>query len=90
MTAGLPVVVTSVGGLTQAAKDYEGAVFVDPGDPDGLRSALDAVVGLVGGRFADPHSWDSTADKYDELFRRLSQADDRPAAATTETSREGG
>lgn len=90
MTAGVPVIVTSVGGLTEAAQDYGGTVFVEPGDPDGLRTALGAVVELVGSRFADPHSWDATAEKYDALFRRLAQADDRPAAATTETSRDGG
>jgi glycosyltransferase involved in cell wall biosynthesis len=71
MAVGLPVIVTNVGGLTEAAIDYEGAVFVEPADPGGLQTALGKVAELVGTRFTDPHSWDNTADKYEALFRTL-------------------
>jgi glycosyltransferase involved in cell wall biosynthesis len=57
MSHGLPVVLTSVGGLPEAARDYEGAIFVAPGDPDSLRSGIMRAEHLVGQRFSDPHDW---------------------------------
>jgi glycosyltransferase involved in cell wall biosynthesis len=57
MSAGLPVVVTAVGGLPEAAAAYEGAVMVPPADPEKLAEALEAAGAMRGRRFEDPHSW---------------------------------
>jgi glycosyltransferase involved in cell wall biosynthesis len=40
MAAGLPVVATSVGGVPELVADGENGFLVDPGDPEGLASAL--------------------------------------------------
>jgi glycosyltransferase involved in cell wall biosynthesis len=61
MSWGLPVVVSRVGGLPEAAAGYEGAVFTEPGDPAALRSAIRRAATLAGRRFTDPRSWDDTA-----------------------------
>jgi glycosyltransferase involved in cell wall biosynthesis len=68
MSHGLPVVVTSVGGLTEAVKDYEGAITIPPNDPESLCRALVSASHLVGRRFQDPHSWQNTIDVYREFF----------------------
>lgn len=78
MAQGLPTVVTSVGGLVEAAAGYEGAISVPPRDPERLSSALREVSELKGRRFADPHSWGATVDRFDELFAAL--LDDTPVA----------
>jgi glycosyltransferase involved in cell wall biosynthesis len=71
MAQGLPVVVTSVGGLTEAARDYEGAVFVPPHDPHALRRALPRAAALRGRRFHDPHSWAETTEQYARVIARI-------------------
>jgi glycosyltransferase involved in cell wall biosynthesis len=71
MSAGLPVVVSRVGGLVEAAGDYEGARFVPTQDPDALARAMAALPATRGERFADPHSWSHTVDAYGELLERL-------------------
>ncbi len=68
MSFGLPVAVTSVGGLVEAADGYRGAVFIPPADPQALRRALDRLAEMRGQRFPNPHSWERTADSYAELF----------------------
>lgn len=42
--AGLPMVSTDVGALTEAARDRENAIVVPPGDARALRAALEALV----------------------------------------------
>lgn len=71
MSAGLPVVVTSVGGLIEAASGYEGARFVPTGDIDALRGALAELPSRKGARFADPHSWDASIRAYGSVFAAL-------------------
>jgi glycosyltransferase involved in cell wall biosynthesis len=71
MAAGLPVVLTSVGGLVEAAQGYEGAVFVPPQDPQALRRALPVARALRGRRFPDPHSWAATTESYTRLIDQL-------------------
>jgi glycosyltransferase involved in cell wall biosynthesis len=71
MSKGLPVVVTRVGGLVEAVADYAGAVLVPPANPLALRDALLHVRGLRGKTFADPHSWQRSVERYDELFERM-------------------
>lgn len=62
MNWGLPTVVTSVGGLPEAATGYEGAIFVPPGDLDMLKCALLKAVEMAGQKFADPRDWQETVD----------------------------
>jgi glycosyltransferase involved in cell wall biosynthesis len=71
MSAGLPVVVTAVGGLVEAAGGYRGADMVPPGNPAALRGALLRLLDRRGHRYADPHSWDTTADSFGELISEL-------------------
>ena len=73
MSHGLPIVVTRVGGLVEAIGDYEGAVLVPPKDPVALGSALVEVAQKRGQRFADPHSWVRTVERFDNLFDVLRQ-----------------
>ena len=71
MSAGLPVVVTEVGGLVEAAGDYTGAVFAPAADPDALAAAMAPLLGRRGERHGDPHSWDRTVAAYRDLLARL-------------------
>jgi glycosyltransferase involved in cell wall biosynthesis len=71
MSAGLPVVVTSVGGLAEAVSDYPGALLVPPRDVRALRGALLGLPALRGNRYADPHSWESVADEFTSLFAQI-------------------
>ncbi|WP_299034100.1 glycosyltransferase [uncultured Pseudokineococcus sp.] len=68
MSSGLPVVVSAVGGLVEAAGDYEGVRFAPPGDVDALRSALVELVDRRGERYADPHSWSRTVERYGRVL----------------------
>ncbi|RKS71307.1 glycosyltransferase involved in cell wall biosynthesis [Motilibacter peucedani] len=71
MSAGLPVVVTAVGGLVEAAGDYAGTVFAPPEDPAALSEAMQRAYAMRGQRFEDPHSWSTTLEAYADLLRRL-------------------
>ncbi len=71
MSAGLPVVVTSVGGLVEAAADYEGAEFVPPRDPRALGDALRNLLRRRDERYADPHSWATSVSRFDQVFQGL-------------------
>jgi glycosyltransferase involved in cell wall biosynthesis len=62
MSNGLPVVVTSVGGLTEAAADYEGAILVEPGDPAALAEALRKARARTGDVYVERHSWQRNVD----------------------------
>jgi glycosyltransferase involved in cell wall biosynthesis len=84
MSAGLPVVVTAVGGLVEAVSDYLGAVLVPPGDPAALRGALLALPPLCGRRYADPHSWDSVSREFTALMDEIRGCASRPRVLTAE------
>ncbi|GAA0465160.1 sugar transferase [Actinoplanes capillaceus] len=71
MSHGLPVVVTAVGGLVEAAEAYSGAVLVPAADPDELRQAIVRATGLAGRRHTDPSSWGRTVDAYARLLSRI-------------------
>ncbi len=71
MSTGLPVIVTAVGGLREAVSGYAGAITIPPKDPEALRAALPRAAALRGQRFADPHSWTRTVQRYDALFAQL-------------------
>jgi glycosyltransferase involved in cell wall biosynthesis len=85
MSHGLPIIVSAVGGLTEAVAGYEGAIVTPPGDVPALRAAFEQVAPLRGKRFADPHSWQRTADRYAELFTMLLEP---PANGTSVAARE--
>jgi glycosyltransferase involved in cell wall biosynthesis len=65
---GLPVVVTAVGGLVEAAADYTGAVLVRPGSPDDLARGLLAAADLRGRTHAVPVTWQAVAQSYADIF----------------------
>jgi glycosyltransferase involved in cell wall biosynthesis len=71
MTAGLPAVVTAVGGLSEVVEDYAGAVLVPPQDPVALRDALLKLPARRGERYANPRSWGQTLDGYRALIDEL-------------------
>jgi glycosyltransferase involved in cell wall biosynthesis len=73
MSWGLPIVVTSVGGLPEAANGYAGAVFVPPADPVTLKEGLKKATALAGQKFSDPRSWHDTV----EAVRMAASADQR-------------
>jgi glycosyltransferase involved in cell wall biosynthesis len=77
MSAGLPVVVTAVGGLVEAVQDYPGALLVPPRDPTALRDALLQLLERRGRRYPDPHSWQRTVRAYRALMDQLRQAEPR-------------
>ena len=57
MAGGLPVVVSDVGGLRDAAEGYTGVTWVTPGDVPGLRSALLSLAATDRVLHQDPRSW---------------------------------
>jgi glycosyltransferase involved in cell wall biosynthesis len=71
MSAGLPVVVTAVGGLVEAVQDYPGALLVPAHDPTALQSAMLQLLERRGLRYADPHSWQRTVNSYCSLIDEL-------------------
>ena len=71
MSAGLPTVVTSVGGLVEAAGDYGGAIFVPPQEPAALAAALERLLAVRGERYADPHSWETSVTRFGQVFAGL-------------------
>jgi glycosyltransferase involved in cell wall biosynthesis len=74
MSAGLPVLVTAVGGLVEAVQRYPGAILVPPRDPVALRQALPRLLAGRGQRYPDPHSWDRTTAEYRALIGELKEA----------------
>jgi glycosyltransferase involved in cell wall biosynthesis len=81
MSNGMAVVVSSVGGLTEIAQEYAGAVTVEPEDVAGLVDALRTVRTMAGQRFADPHSWERNARAVLELAGATSAGHAAHAAA---------
>jgi glycosyltransferase involved in cell wall biosynthesis len=71
MSHGLPLVITTVGGLPAAVADYQGAIMVPPGDSDRLRDAIRLLPAMRGQRFTDPHTWARSVDAYDRLMERI-------------------
>jgi glycosyltransferase involved in cell wall biosynthesis len=73
MNAGLPTIVTAVGGLVEAASDYGGTTFVPPADPGAIANAIERLVrrGRRDERYDDPQSWARTAERYGELLAAI-------------------
>jgi glycosyltransferase involved in cell wall biosynthesis len=81
--SGLPVVVTAVGGLVEAASDYTGAVLVEPGRPDELAKGLLAAADLRGRVHSAPVTWQAVAQSYADIFAAVVP----PAESTVMTTR---
>lgn len=71
MSLGLPIVVTDVPALVDAATGYAGCIFFPPRDVDQLRDALQKVAALRGKRFDDPGSHDQTVRRYERLIHQI-------------------
>lgn len=73
MHAGLPAIVTAVGGLVEAAGDYSGASFVPPSDPRAIATAIEKLVrdDQRGLRHDDPQSWGRTTERYAALIEAM-------------------
>jgi glycosyltransferase involved in cell wall biosynthesis len=71
MSHGLPVAVSRVGGLVEAAQDYQGTVFLRPGDVDGIRAALRSLPARPRRVHPDPHDWSRNATAFHQVFDRL-------------------
>ena len=74
MSSGLPVILSRVGGLVEAAESYGGVRFIEPADVDDLVEALGELPGRVGQRYVDVRSWSDTTDRYAALFERIMPA----------------
>jgi len=73
MACGLAVVVTSVGGLVEAAEGYAGRLSVEPRRPDQIRTALQRAWELREQRFEDLHSWEISLARYNGLFAEITR-----------------
>ncbi len=71
MAHGLPVVLTDVGGLRDAAEGYDGVLWVPASDPAALRAALVKAADQRTMRYQDPRSWDDTVSALEELLLEL-------------------
>ncbi|QIG45927.1 glycosyltransferase [Nocardioides anomalus] len=71
MSAGLPVVVSSVGGLVEAAAGYEGVRFVPVADVPALAEAIALLPSQGARRFRDVRSWKDTVSSYRTVFDQL-------------------
>jgi glycosyltransferase involved in cell wall biosynthesis len=71
MQRGLPVVVTDVGGLSEAAAEYSGAIFVPPADPEALAKGILSALALGSQRHTDLHSWEASRASYLTLIERV-------------------
>ena len=83
MSYGLPVIVTDVGGLTEAVSGYSGARVIPPREHEALRAALQDLPRMRGQKFKDPHSWTHTTHRYGELFQELTTVPQRSVDKAT-------
>jgi glycosyltransferase involved in cell wall biosynthesis len=79
MHHGLPVVVTNVGGLSEAAAGYSGTVFVPPGNPVALAEGIISALDLRAQHHADIHTWDVSRVRYASLIEGIRLAHDEVA-----------
>jgi glycosyltransferase involved in cell wall biosynthesis len=71
MSHGLPVVVTAVGGLVEAASRYTGTTLVPAGSPSALAEAIVAATAKAGRRHTDPSSWEQSVAAFTRLFAKV-------------------
>jgi glycosyltransferase involved in cell wall biosynthesis len=77
MSYGHPTIVTRVGGLVEAAADYDGVVFIPAREPSAIRDAFARVAAMRGQKFADPHSWSRSVSRLGELFGEMERRSKR-------------
>jgi glycosyltransferase involved in cell wall biosynthesis len=80
MTAGLPIVATSLGATPEIVRDGETGILVPPGDPDALAAALLELIGHpnrckhMGSNARaiaeKEYSWDSVAENMAEVIQK--------------------
>lgn len=97
--AGLPLIVTPVGGIPSVLTDGEHALFVQPGDHDALASAINRLAGepllraRLGGAAREHvlarYGIENTARKYLDLYRELKPALLSPQAQTSKEKAKG-
>jgi glycosyltransferase involved in cell wall biosynthesis len=80
MSHGLPVVVTAVGGLVEAAERYSGTTFVSAGSPTALADAIIGASANAGRRHTDPSSWEESVAAFTRLFVRMGLPVPAPAS----------
>jgi glycosyltransferase involved in cell wall biosynthesis len=85
ITYGLPIVMTNVGGNAEAAGDYEGLRLVPVGDATAIAEQIRQLPALRGRRFANPYSWQASAEAYGRIADTLTgrQPSAVPAAPTS-------
>ena len=66
------MIVTRVGGLTEAVAGYDGAILVPPRDPNALGEALLKAAAMTQQRYQDPHAWAQTVGHYEALCSAVS------------------
>jgi glycosyltransferase involved in cell wall biosynthesis len=71
MGFGLPVVVSHVGGLTEAAAGYDGVIFFTPKDVPALRDAILQSQSMRGKRFSSKGGWQQVANEMMEFISSL-------------------
>jgi glycosyltransferase involved in cell wall biosynthesis len=71
MSQGLPVIITEVGGLTEAVEDYKGALLIPPDDPEALRDVIRRARDLRGKRFDNPRSWEQIILRYSSFINSV-------------------
>jgi glycosyltransferase involved in cell wall biosynthesis len=87
MSHGLPVVVTAVGGLIEAAERYSGTTFAPAGSPGSLASAIEeAFAAKAGRRHTDPSSWEESVAAYRRLFAAMGLPGSQDADTSTSSN----
>jgi glycosyltransferase involved in cell wall biosynthesis len=87
MSHGLPVVVTAVGGLVEAAERYSGTTFAPAGSPGALADAIqEAFAAKAGRRHTDPSSWEESVAAYGRLFAAMGLPGSQDADTSTSSN----
>jgi len=68
---GIPVIVSEVGGLKESMRDYKGTTFVKPKDTTGIKNAILNLYQNRSKRYENPHSWEKTTEKFEEIFKEI-------------------
>jgi glycosyltransferase involved in cell wall biosynthesis len=70
MAFGLPIIYTSVGGIHEALRDYEGGFCVPPNDPEGIRLMLEMVYKKGPIRYPVPEhlKWENIKEKWKDVI----------------------
>lgn len=67
---GLPVITSSVGGLKESMKDYEGTIFVKPKDSEAIKKEILKIYPKRKKRYKNIHSWDETIKQFEKILEK--------------------